>query len=80
MTGTPLMIGLEVWVIYDHPRDYPDKFVLRKQTVFGTGEIVPNEKCHTANTLEEVRKFLPEGLCRLDRFAADDPAILETWI
>lgn len=69
---------LEQWVIYDHPRDYPLGFIARRW------EITPNVLQATGEsvkgaTLDQVRDQLPRGLCRLPRFAKDDPFIVEVW-
>ena len=32
------------------------------------------------DTLEKARDTLPEGLCSLGRYLADEPHIVETWI
>jgi hypothetical protein len=74
---------LELYAIYDHPRDYPEEFVARRWRVrrgldmalADTGP--PNIR---GKTLDEVRRQLPAGLVCLDRFAEDDPVIVETWL
>jgi len=74
-------VTLTVWVIYRHPSDYPDKFVLRPQMVVrGIGEPVKSHQCWTADTLGQVRRFLPPGLTCLGRCPEDAPPIVETWI
>jgi hypothetical protein len=35
---------LSLWVIYDHPRDHPDHFVVRRQQVCPDGEIAASER------------------------------------
>lgn len=66
-----------LWAVYKKPRDYPSEYVARPFFVEGAkpiGFIV------TANSLEEVRKLLPAGLCMIERSDIDDPVIVETWI
>lgn len=75
---------LTVWVIYDHPKDYPDGFVLRAQTVERGGKITPGLTAYYAPTANELRKCILThihgvNVC-LPRFEDDDPCILETWI
>lgn len=72
---------LTTWVIFDHPRDFPDYFVLRPQYVnkdshgrIGVG--IPR----FANSLEEARGLLPQGLYCIERFPTDDPKIVESWV
>jgi hypothetical protein len=67
------------WVIYDHPRDYSDKFVARLWKV-SAGRMIATEEMHLADTLEEVRGKVPQGLYRLARFLDDDPCIVEVWL
>ena len=43
------------WMIYDHPSDYPTKWVLRAHDVPGG----PRLKLETAATLEEIRERIP---------------------
>jgi len=35
---------------------------------------------HTADSLEEIRKFVPPGLTNLHRQPNDDPVIVEVWV
>jgi hypothetical protein len=67
--------GLFIWTIYDHPSDFPDKFVAR---CFHYDK--PTEAFLLADTLDEIRRLIPQGLYRLDRQPNDDPVIVETWI
>lgn len=66
---------LDIWVIYDHPEDYPDKFVAR----CWEGE-TPTDRIFTADTVKEIRELIPPDLYRLDRDPSDDPVVLEVWI
>jgi hypothetical protein len=68
-----------VWTIYDHPRDSPDKFVVRAHRS-GKGFTQPSDEATHHNTLEEARAAIPEGLVWFDRQPEDDKAILETWL
>lgn len=66
---------LFIWTIYKHPSDYPDKFVAR---CFNFNR--PTTAVYTADTLEEIRRLIPQGLFRLERDPNDDPVIVEVWI
>ena len=66
---------MEIYVIYKHPMDYPDKFVARK-FIFDQ----PTEEVILENTLEKLREKLPFGLTCVERYENDDPVIVETWI
>jgi hypothetical protein len=65
-----------LYVIYDHPRDYPTLFVCRVHH----GEVAEPHLFAAADTLKEMRDKLPPGLYNMGRFAADDPAICEVWV
>ena len=70
---------LITYTIYDHPIDYPDKFVIRK---FDSGQ--PTLTAYVANTLEEartiVRHLMPDGGFCFPRDETDDVKIVETWM
>ena len=72
------MTDVEVWTVYDHPIDYPDKIVARK---FLNDR--PTQEIMIGDTIEDVRKQLITRypyLTRLEPDATDDIVILETWI
>jgi hypothetical protein len=71
--------ALALWTVYDHPSDFPDRFIARLSLISRTG-VVATQKTVSAATLEELRDRLPPGLCRLDRDPSDDPVIVETWL
>lgn len=61
--------------IYDHPTDYPDKFIARLWDCSAPTNIIA-----TADTLEELRAKIPDCMVKLDRHPKDDPCIVEVWI
>jgi hypothetical protein len=67
------------WVIYDHPRDDPDHYVMRRWEIRGSLMIATADVAQ-ADTLEEIRQAIPPGLYCLPRFAEDDPCIVEVWL
>jgi hypothetical protein len=71
--------ALTIWMIYEHPRDHPDKFVARPSFVADNWTSVSAE-CLTADSLEEIRALLHEGLVCLTRDEKDDPVIVEKWL
>lgn len=73
-------VVITVWVIYDHPKDFPTSWVLRAQSVLYNGAIKPHAACHAAATLDGARAGLPPGLVNIQRQGADDPRIHECWI
>lgn len=71
---------LDVWVIYDHPRDEPDYFVVRRQSVVD-GEIVAAPHAEAFRTLEEARAAVPRGAVKIQGPGDDpDPVILEVYV
>ncbi len=72
---------IRTYVIYDHPKDYPQHFVVRAwEVVCGVPVPIPSFDCLLANSLEEARSRLPEGLINIGREACDDPRIREVWV
>lgn len=70
------MSGLSVWVIYDHPKDFPGYFAARMWV-----NNTPTETMIFGTTLEDVRGKLEDlGLVRIDRDPSDDPCIVESWL
>lgn len=77
-----------MYVVYDHPRDYPDWFVCRIWFVYdapaggpagGGGAL--QDLFLKAETLDAIRVELESrGLHNIGRFADDDPVIVEVWI
>lgn len=70
--------ALEQWVIYDHPRDYPQGFIARRWEITASCLQATGDSIR-APTLAEVRNRLPRGMCRIPRFAKPDPCIVEVW-
>lgn len=61
--------------VYDHPTDYPEKFVARLWDCN-----IPTRIMATADTLEEIREKIPSNMVKMDRHPKDDPCIVEVWI
>jgi hypothetical protein len=67
---------LSIWVIYDHPSDYPDDFVARRwEGETATRDIILGKSLGMLR-LAMRRKYLT---C-LPRYKDDDPVIVETWL
>jgi hypothetical protein len=75
------MTHLSIWTVYDHPRDYPDRYVAR-QFIVTAGEAEPTLNVIMATDLETLRATLLNELHmhRIPRSERDDPVIVETWI
>ena len=66
---------LEMWVIYERPKDFPDKFVARRWD-----NSRPTQDTIVENSLKEVRSKLPPWMIRFPRNESDDACIVETWM
>lgn len=67
------------WVVYAHPKDFPDHFVLRPW-LCDKGTVSALPILGYADTLEEVRTLIPPGLARFLPSPSDDPCIAESWL
>lgn len=74
------MNSLKMWVIYDHPKDFPNSFVAR-EWLASVPEPQPTGHVMIGQDLEQIRGMLHSvGLVCLDRDENDDPVIVESWI
>lgn len=72
--------ALEMWTVYDHPRDFPEYFVARKFLV-EERQTRPTAQIVACGQLAPLREWLAErGLVPLARNDEDDPCIVETWL
>jgi hypothetical protein len=73
---------MKLFVIYDHPTDFPDKFVLRVWIVdfANDGQVRPLSVHFLSETLEGVRQYVPRGMINAGRKDDDDPKIKEVWL
>lgn len=71
---------MTVWTVYDSPLDYPGKFVLRGFLIGRDGSIFPLETAEVRDSLEDLRKLIPENTVRFNRTGLDDPKIVEVWL
>lgn len=76
MKGEPLSF----WVVYDHPRDMPDRVVARRHECHIGGCSWPTADVVVGDTVSAVRERLPRGLVCLPRHPRDEPHIVETWL
>lgn len=77
---TPLMGAGQMvqYVIYDHPKDKPEHYVIRRWEIHGTH--VKECEAFGYKKLEDARSVLPDGVTCLSKMPGDDPSILEVWI
>lgn len=70
------MSRLSIWVVYDHPADWPEYYVAREWIGDQPGNMVTLDR-----NLDRLRERLQRlGLVRLERMPEDEPHILETWL
>jgi hypothetical protein len=79
---------LNVWTVYDHPKDFPDTYVARRFEVGRSAELGPSESVSPRRTddivqgeLQIIREsFKHCGLTCFIRNEGDDPNIVESWL
>lgn len=68
-------VRFPLFVVYEHPADYPDKYVVRLWDLNK-----PTDMIAIADTYEALLKAIPtDRMCRWGRTSIDDPCIVETW-
>jgi hypothetical protein len=73
------LLTLPMWVIYDHPSDYPEGFLARLwETLPGP---TPTTCVATSAEAEALRVELQAaGFVKCERSADDEPQIMEIWL
>lgn len=71
---------LMTWTIYTHPNDLPDVPYVVRGWVITDGGALDSGAIGFADTLDEARRIIPEGLFNMGRQDDDDPVIVETWM
>ncbi len=66
---------LPIIVIYQKPKDYPEKYVARLWDVNN-----PTEYAAVKGSLEEIRAVVPRMMVRFPLSKLDDPRIIETYL
>jgi hypothetical protein len=78
----PDAVPITFWVIYAHPRDYPQGCVLRAQ--WGKrgdpNTVIADTIAWYAATVDELRAILPPGCTRMGPWPGDEPQIAEVWM
>lgn len=67
------------YVFYKKPRDYPDKFVVRKFLISLERGVEQAEIVGLFDNQEAARKYM-DGMAFIMRSPEDDPTILGVWI
>lgn len=71
---------LSIWTVYYKPRDHPYGYFARRHVVRPGGEAGSTRDTLKDDTLEGLRRQIPEGLVCIARHPADDPVIVEVWL
>lgn len=72
---------LPMWVVTDHPSDFPQFYVARKNVWDGNDRYVPTGEMILRATREEIAEEMEAmGLVFVARSDLDDPVILGTWL
>jgi hypothetical protein len=72
---------LTMWVIYDHPKDYPHDWVARQWSIGWEGRYAASGNALRSNKLDTLRgQMVKLGLTCLARSPEDDPVIVEAWV
>lgn len=67
-----MTVGLSIWTVYDHPKDFPDYFVARRCVAYAKGVKTTNDIVQSTD-LNRLRAVLTlKGLTVLHR----DPATI----
>lgn len=77
---------LRLYVVYDHPRDYPDHYVVRCWVLiqlprFGAVSVRHPQYLFLSTDLQPIRSMLfHSGLKCLTRSEGDESVIVESWL
>jgi hypothetical protein len=79
--GIAVIKNIFIYVVYDHPSDYPYSYVLKRFTTFTGTPIQDTSFIIKSDSLVPIREYVQKkSLTRLERHPKDDPVILECWI
>lgn len=70
------LVKVPIIVIYNSPKDYPEKHVARLWDIHNK----PTKYVVINDNLDGIRNIIPKAMMRLSRNSEDDPVIVETWI
>jgi hypothetical protein len=73
---------LRNYVVYYHPLDFPDKWVVRGWSILPGGRLVPDPGATLVcdDYVDVETEMMARGLYKLVRNPEDDPCIVETWL
>jgi hypothetical protein len=71
------------YCIYENPKDYPGKFVVRRWAIVENTPypVADKDPIAIVGSLKEARQYIPPGLVLIPhQQGREDPVIVETWI
>jgi hypothetical protein len=72
---------LSMYVVYDHPKDYPEWFVCRRWDVVEGGSTATDDFTMSMDYESIKTRMEAMGLTKLYRCPTeDDPSIMEVWL
>lgn len=79
------MQSIIYYVVYDHPRDFPDKWVIRRHAhvfhpSFDKPRLMIEAFGFSADTREAIEQMVPAHATHIGRMPGDDPKIADVWI
>ena len=80
MCGPLQSIDRDAYLIFKHPADFPEQFVVRRYHLRKWGNYPDREYRALAPSLEEARSHVPPNFHRITSTVDGDTVIVETWI
>lgn len=71
---------ISILTIFDHPLDYPTKYVVREFILDVDGKLYARRACNLADTLEEARLLIPPGRTHFWGPNTKELPAVESWI
>lgn len=68
------------YTVYFNPKDYPNKYIVRKFEVLSQKEPLPREVIYEGKSLYQARRAIPCNCICFKRHNDDEKPIVETWI
>lgn len=78
--GQPRPEPISILTIFERPKDYPTKYVVREFILDRDGQLYARRACNLADSLEEARLLIPPGrICFSEPNTPELPAV-ESWV
>lgn len=70
---------MRILTAYEHPSDFPDKYVAR-YFIITKGTVTATDELFTADTFEELVSLVPPNFDFIPALDGDLPSVLGVWI